>query len=340
METRMLNAALIGTGFHVPSRVISNEDLSQWMDTSDEWITERTGIKERRWIEQDDDGVVVETGAEMGAAAARMAITEAGIDKNDIDLVLYATLSSDVFFPGNGVFIEDLLELNTAGAMDIRNQCTGFIYALAAADGFIRSGTARTILVIGQEIQSTALKLTTEGRDMAVLFGDGAGAVVVQATEEDRGVIASVLHSQGRYARDLLGEAPMATLKDRINVEIMAQNRHYPTMNGPMVFKHATRRFCEAIQEVLRKGGEDIADVSLVVPHQANQRITEAVGSRMGLPPDRMFSNIAKYGNTTAASIPIALAEAVRESRLQRGDLLITAAFGSGLTWGANLIRW
>jgi 3-oxoacyl-[acyl-carrier-protein] synthase-3 len=336
----MTHAAIIGTGMYVPSRIVTNEDLTQWMDTSDEWITERSGIKERRWLEQDDAGVTVETGAEMGAAAARMAIEEAGIDKNDIDLILYATLSPDVVFPGNGVFIEDLLELNTVGAMDIRNQCTGFIYALATADGFIQAGTARTILVVGQEIQSTALNLTDRGRDMAVLFGDGAGAAVVQATEDDRGIIASVLHSQGRFARDLLGEAPMSTIQDRINVELIAQDRHYPTMNGPKVFKHATRRFCESIKEVLQKGEADLADVDLVIPHQANQRITDAVGARMGVPPERMFSNIAKYGNTTAASIPIAMAEAVKEGRLNRGDLLVTVAFGSGFTWGANLIRW
>jgi 3-oxoacyl-[acyl-carrier-protein] synthase-3 len=336
----MTHAAIIGTGMYVPSRIVTNEDLTQWMDTSDEWITERSGIKERRWLEQDDAGVTVETGAEMGAAAARMAIEEAGIDKNDIDLILYATLSPDVVFPGNGVFIEDLLDLNTVGAMDIRNQCTGFIYALATADGFIKAGTARTILVVGQEIQSTALNLTDRGRDMAVLFGDGAGAAVVQATEDDRGIIASVLHSQGRFARDLLGEAPMSTIQDRINVELIAQDRHYPTMNGPMVFKHATRRFCESIKEVLQKGEADLADVDLVIPHQANQRITDAVGARMGVPPERMFSNIAKYGNTTAATIPIAMAEAVKEGRLKRGDLLVTVAFGSGFTWGANLIRW
>lgn len=336
----MTHAAIIGTGMYVPSRVITNEDLTQWMDTSDEWITERSGIKERRWLEQDEAGVTVETGAEMGAAAARIAIEEAGIDKNDIDLILYATLSPDVVFPGNGVFIEDLLDLNTVGAMDIRNQCTGFIYALAAADGFIQAGTARTILVVGQEIQSTALNLTDDGRDMAILFGDGAGAAIVQATEDDRGIIASVLHSQGRFARDLFGEAPMSTIKDRINTELIAQGRHYPTMNGPMVFKHATRRFCEAIKEVLQKGEADLADVDLVIPHQANQRITDAVGARMGVPPERMFSNIAKYGNTTAATIPIAMAEAEKEGRLKRGDLLVTVAFGSGFTWGANLIRW
>ena len=254
----MTRAAIIGTGMYVPSRIVTNEDLTQWMDTSDEWITERSGIKERRWLEQDDAGVTVETGAEMGAAAARMAIEEAGIDKNDIDLILYATLSPDVVFPGNGVFIEDLLELNTIGAMDIRNQCTGFIYALATADGFIKAGTARTILVVGQEIQSTALNLTDRGRDMAVLFGDGAGAAIVQATDEDRGVLASVLHSQGRFARELFVEAPLSTAKHRINSDMIDQGRHFGFMNGSMVFKHATRRFCEAINEVLIGTSESV----------------------------------------------------------------------------------
>lgn len=336
----MTNAAIIGTGYHVPDRVITNEYLTRQMDTSDEWITERSGIRERRWVQLDDEGVVIETGAEMGAAAARMAIEDAGIDKDEIDLILYATLSPDVFFPGNGVFIEDLLGLNTVGAMDIRNQCTGFVYGLAAADGFIKAGTARTVLVIGQEIQSTGLNVTTEGRDLAVLFGDGAGAAIVQATEENRGVLASVLHSQGRFARELLGEAPMSTHLGRITPEIISQGRQFPSMNGQMVFKHATRRFCEAIQEVLKKGETDIADVNLVIPHQANQRITDAVGARMGLGSERVFSNIAKYGNTTAASIPIAMAEAQREGCLDKGDLLVTVAFGSGFTWGANLIRW
>ncbi len=336
----MDRAAIIGTGMYVPARTITNEDLARLMDTSDEWITERSGIKERRWVELDAEGVTVESGAEMGAAAARMAIEDAGIDKDDIDLILYATLSPDVFFPGNGVFIEDLLGLNTAGAMDIRNQCTGFVYALAAADGFIKAGTARTILLIGQEIQSTGLNVTTEGRDLAVLFGDGAGAAIVQASGDERGILASVLHSQGRFARELLGEAPMSNHQGRVTAEILAQGRHYPSMNGQMVFKHATRRFCEAIQEVLNKGGADIGDVDLVIPHQANQRITDAVGARMGLSTDQVFSNIAKYGNTTAASIPLALAEAQREGRLKRGDLLVTVAFGSGFTWGANLIRW
>jgi len=337
----MTQAMIVGTGFFVPDNIVTNDDLTQWMDTSDEWITERSGIRERRWLKQDSAGHTAMSGAEMGAEAGRMALADAGLTPEDVDQVIFATLNSDVFFPGNGVFVEELLGLHTAGAMDIRNQCTGFIYGLAAATGFIKSGTAKTVLVIGCEVQSTALDLSTKGRDMAVLFGDGAGAVVVQATTDgDRGVIASVLHSQGRFARDLFLEAPMATLKGRINDELIAAGSHFPTMNGKMVFKHATRRFCDAINEVLSKGGVSLENVHLVVPHQANQRITDSVAARMGLADEQVFSNIAKYGNTTAASIPIALAEAARDGRMHKGDLVVTVAFGSGFTWGANLIRW
>lgn len=336
----MTRAAIIGTGYWVPDQIITNDDLAGLMDTSNEWIIERTGIRERRWLRIRDDGYTEITGAEMGARAARVAMEDADITAEDIDLVIYATLNPDCFFPGNGVFLEDLLGLNTTGAMDIRNQCTGFVYGLAAADGFIQSGAARTVLLVGGEIQSSALDKTTRGRDMAVLFGDGAGAVVVQATDGDRGVIASTMHSQGRYARDLWAEIPAGNLFGRWTDAMLDGARQYPQMNGQMVFKHATRRFCEAIGEVLEKGGATPDDVALVIPHQANQRITDAVGQRMGFAPERVYSNIAKYGNTTAASIPIALAEAVREGRLQTGDLLVTVAFGSGFTWGANLVRW
>jgi len=336
----MTRAAITGTGFWVPEQVVTNTDLARMMDTSDEWIIERSGIRERRWLRVNEDGYSEITGAEMGARAARMAMEDADVTAGDIDLVIYATLNPDCFFPGNGVFIEDLLELNTAGAMDIRNQCTGFVYGLAAADGFIQSGAARTVLLIGGEVQSTALDKTTRGRDIAVLFGDGAGATVIQATDSDRGVIASTLHSQGRYAQALWAEIPVGNLVGRWTDAMLEGGRQYPQMNGQMVFKHATRRFCEAIREVLEKGGVSPDEVALVIPHQANQRITDAVGQRMGFAPERVYSNIAKYGNTTAASIPIALAEAVREDRLHEGDLLVTVAFGSGFTWGANLIRW
>ncbi|MBU8869318.1 MAG: ketoacyl-ACP synthase III [Gemmatimonadales bacterium] len=336
----MTRATIIGTGMYVPSRVVTNEDLAARMETTDEWITERSGIKERRWLETDADGWTIETGSEMGAAAARQAIEAAGIETESIDQIIYATLNPDCFFPGNGVFIEDLLGLRNAGAMDIRNQCTGFIYGLAAADGFIRAGTAETVLVIGGEVQSTALDVSDRGRDMAVLFGDGAGAAVVQATEGERGILASVLHSQGRFAKDLWCEAPVGNRMERITPEMIKETRHYPKMDGRLVFKHATRRFCEAITEVLAKGGMNIEDLNLLIPHQANQRITDAVGQRMGLPPERVFSNIARYGNTTAATIPIAMAEAERQGRLKQGDIVVTVAFGSGFTWGANLIRW
>lgn len=336
----MLRAAITGTGFWVPPQVVTNDDLAARIDTSDAWITERSGIRERRWLARDADGNTEISGAEMGARAAREAIAAAGIEAAEVEQVIYATLNPDVFFPGNGVFLEHLLELRTAGAMDIRNQCTGFVYGLAAADGFIRSGLARTVLVVGGEVQSTALDLTDRGRDMAVLFADGAGAAVVQATEGDRGILASVLHSQGRYARELFAEAPVATATGRITPAMIAEGRHFPRMNGKLVFQHATRRFGEAIDEVLRKGGVTPGDVALFIPHQANQRITDAVTARLGVAPERVFSNIARYGNTTAASIPIALAEAVREGRIARGDLVVTVAFGSGFTWGANLIRW
>ncbi len=336
----MLRARITGTGYFVPENIVTNHDLAKVIDTSDQWITERSGISERRWLKIGEDGQTELNGAQMGSNAAKMAIKAAGIERNQIDQVIFATLNPDVAFPGNGVFVEDLLGLDTAGAMDIRNQCTGFVYGLAAADGFIRTGLAQTVLVIGAEIQSTALDISNQGRDMSVLFGDGAGAVIVQATEEDQGILASVLHSQGRYARDLWLEAPVATITGRITPEMIAAGKHYPKMNGQMVFKHATRRFCESINEVLQKGGYKPEDIDLLVPHQANQRITDAVGLRLGLPQEKVFSNIAKYGNTTAATIPIALAEAEREGRLQQGDLVVTVAFGSGFTWGANLIRW
>ena len=330
----MRNAAIIGTGFFVPERVVTNEELTRYMDTSDEWIRERSGIAERRWVEPGTSGV------SLASNAARMAIADAGIDKDDIDYIIFATINPDYCFPGNGVGVERELGLNHVGALDVRNQCTGFIYSMAVADGLIKAGIVETVLVIGGEIQSTGLDLSDRGRDLAVLFGDGAGAAIVQATDEDRGLISHSMHSQGEFLRELWGEIPTALVKDRLNDEMLVEGRHYPQMNGRTVFKHATRRFCEAINEVLEKGGATLDDVALVIPHQANQRITDLVARRMKLPPERVVSNIYKYGNTTAASIPIALAEAVREGRLSRGDLLVLVAFGSGFTWGANLIRW
>jgi len=330
----MRRVAFTGTGYHVPDRVVTNEDLAGMMDTSDEWIRERSGIRERRWIAPG------QTNGDLAAAAARMALDDAGLEPTDVDLVVLATISSDNFFPGNGVLLERDLGMGHVAALDVRNQCTGFVYGVATASAYIKSGQADTVLVVGTEIQSPALDLSDRGRDMAVLFGDGAGAAVLQAADGDGDVLATSLHSQGQFNDALWCEMPCSHIPGRIDATHIAEGRHHPKMNGRLVFKHAVRRFCEAIQEVLTKGGVDKNDLALVIPHQANLRITEAVAKRFELTPEQVFSNIHKYGNTTAASIPIALAEAVREGRLKRGDLLVLVAFGSGFTWGANLIRW
>ncbi len=330
----MQNVAIIGTGHCVPDRVITNHDLAGWIDTSDEWIRERSGIVERRWVEP---GTTLD---DLAAPAARMAIEAAGIEASDVDMILFATLNPDCFFPGNGVLLQKSLGVDTIGAMDIRNQCTGFVYGVATAASYIKAGLYRTVLVVGAEIQSSGIDVSDRGRDVSVLFGDGAGAAVLQATDGESDVLASCLHSQGEYARELWCELPSGSIPGRINQEMMDEGRHYPYMNGRAVFKNAVVRFCQAITEVLDKGGVSKDDLKLVIPHQANLRITEAVAKRFELAPEQVFSNIHRYGNTTAGSIPIALSEAVREGRLERGDLMVLVAFGSGFTWGANLIRW
>ncbi len=329
----MTRTAIIGTGHYVPERVVTNDDLSRLMDTTDAWIRERSGIAERRWVEPGTSGTA------LALAASRMALDDAGIAPEELDLIIYATLNPDYAFPGNGPLLQHALGLRETGALDVRNQCTGFVYGVAVADGLIRAGTARTVLVVGAEVHSTGLDVSTRGRDVAVLFGDGAGAAVLRATDEDRGVAASVLHSQGEFARELWCELPTALIPGRWDDAAAAAGRQYPRMNGRAVFQHAIRRFGEAIEEVLAKGGVAKEDVALFIPHQANQRITEMVTRRLEVPPERVYANIERYGNTTAASIPIALSEALREGRVERGDWVVLVAFGSGFTWGANLIR-
>jgi len=330
----MRGARILGTGRALPPRVVTNADLAKMMDTTDEWIVQRTGIRERRFV---DPG----TGSsELGAEAARAAIARAGLTPRDIDFVVFATLSPDYFFPGGGVFVQEKLGLDTVGALDVRDQCTGFIYGLSAAEAYVKGGFYDHVLVIGAEVQSTGINLTTEGRDMAVLFGDGAGAAVVGPGEAGRGILSSHLHSEGKNAKELMAEAPSSIEHPRVSKEMLEAGRQWPRMNGRYVFVHAVRRFPEAIGEALAANGLSTGDLSLVIPHQANLRITQAVGNALKLPEGKVYSNIERYGNTTAASIPIALDECLEQGRIRDGDIVCLAAFGSGFTWGATLIRW
>jgi 3-oxoacyl-[acyl-carrier-protein] synthase-3 len=334
IERDVVRARITGVGYCVPDRVVTNADLERVMDTTDAWIVERTGIRERRFAEPG-------TGtSELALEASRRAIASAGRDAGEVDFVITATITSDYMFPGCSVQIQDGLEIDTIAAMDVRNACSGFVYALATADAFVRAGDYRCVLVVGAEIQSTGLDLTTRGRDMAVLFGDGAGAAILEPCRDGRGILACALHGEGRYVQELWAEAPTSRVAGRLTPEMIGEGRQYPRMNGRQVFKHATTRFPEVIREVLDRAGQRLEDVALVIPHQANQRIADAVAERLGLPPERMFQNIQRYGNTTAASVPIALAEAREQGRVRDGDLVVLAAFGSGFAWGAAAIRW
>ncbi|NOX35996.1 MAG: ketoacyl-ACP synthase III [Calditrichaeota bacterium] len=331
----MKNARIIGVGHYVPERVVTNHDLEKMMDTSDEWIRERTGIVTRHWVREG------ETITDLAYNATNMALERAGLKPEDIDFIIVASIAGDAQFPGNGCFLQARMEIPGVPAMDIRNACSGFVYALAVADKFIKTETYRNILVVGAEIQSTGLDLSTRGRDMAVLFGDGAGAAVVTATDEpDRGILTTHLHADGRYATKLWSEFPSVINHPYITHEIVDSDRIYPKMEGRYVFKHAVSKFPEAIMEALEATGYTVEDLDLVIPHQANQRITEAVAQKLGISMDKIVSNIHKYGNTTAASIPIAMSEAWEEGRIKDGDLICLAAFGAGFTWGSVLLRW
>jgi 3-oxoacyl-[acyl-carrier-protein] synthase-3 len=333
----MFKSRIAGTGHFTPERVITNEYLSRLMDTSDAWITERTGIKERRWYEPG-----VDTVANMAAKASRMALENAGMEASAIDCIVFATITPDYYFPGSGVLLQRELNLGPIPAFDIRNQCTGFVYAVSMADQYIRTGVYQNILVVGAEIQSSALDISTEGRGMAVIFGDGAGALLMKRSEEkDRGLIDSLLFSDGRFAEELILKDPGSSRPFRHMADLaLHPEETKPYMNGNQVFKHAVQRFPEVTLAILEKNGFSQTDLDLLVPHQANLRITQYVKDKLGLPDEKVVSNIEKYGNTTAASIPIALSEAWQAGRIKEGMLICLTAFGSGFTWGSNLMRW
>ena len=331
-----MRTAFLGIGGYLPPRVVSNDELAEMMETSNEWIVERTGIRTRHWIDR-------ECGAsDLAVPASRQALADAGVAPEEIDCIILATLSPDHTFPGTACFLQEKLGLKGIPALDIRNQCSGFIYSLAVADAFIKTGQYRRILLVGAEVHSTGLDKTTRGRDVACLFGDGAGAAVLGPCEEtERGVLSTHLHADGRYARELWIEVPGSRFfPQRLDVAMVEQGRHFPRMNGRRVFVEAVRRMPEVIGEALAANSLSVDDIDLFVPHQANQRITEAVAKQIGMPAEKVFSNIDKVGNTTAASIPLCLRDACLQGKLQRRHLVLLASFGAGFTWAAALLRW
>lgn len=350
-----MRSKIAGMGYYVPERVVKNKELEALMDTTDAWIQERTGIQERRF------GIAhKETTTTMGARAAESAIANAGITKEEIDFIIFATLSPDYYFPGCGVLLQRELKMTAqeAGALDVRNQCSGFIYGLSIADQFIKTGQYKNILLVGAEMHSMGLDFTTRGRNVSVIFGDGAGAVILQPSSNDsEGIINTVLHSDGTYAEELSFVNPGCHGGYHLGVEqfgygnsefggvfltqkMWDEEMIYPNMNGPLVFKTAIQKFPEVILSSLNKAGYTVNDLNMLIPHQANLRISQFVQQKLGLRDDQVWNNIQRYGNTTAATIPIAMCEAYAAGRIKKGDLVCLAAFGSGFTWGSALIRW
>ncbi len=327
---------ITGIAHYVPPRVITNFDLEKLMDTSDEWIRQRSGIIERHHV---DPGVGT---SDLATEAAHRAIDRSGTDKSDIDLIIAATLSPDHYFPGIGVQVQAKLGLAPIGAIDIRNQCSGFIYALSVADQYIRTGTYKKILLVAAEVQSTNLNYSDEGRDMAVLFGDGGAAIILEPNGRDdgRGILSTHLFADGRHVTDLWLEKPSCLDKPCVTEEMARAKKFFPHMDGKNVFKNASARMPEAVRAALQHNGLKVEDIALLIPHQANDRISQMVAHSLKIPLDKVMRNIHKYGNTTAASIPIALDEALQEGRIQPGDVVALTAFGSGFTWASALLRW
>ncbi|MFP6904300.1 MAG: beta-ketoacyl-ACP synthase III [Verrucomicrobiota bacterium] len=330
-----MRSRILGLGTYVPDRVVTNDDLTQYMETSHEWIVERTGIEQRHWVSEG------QTGADLAEQACRRACANADVALADIDLLIYATLSPDHDFPGTGVFAQRQLGLDTIAVLDIRQQCSGFIYGLSIADAFIKAGTYTRVLLVGSEVHSNAMDISTRGRDIATLFGDGAGAALLGPSDEPGcGVLSCHLHADGREAEILWMEKPGCMYQPRITAEDIEAGLHFPHMDGRRVFKHAVTRMPESVIEAVTANGLTVQDIDMLIPHQANLRINEMVAKQLGLPPEKCHNNIQKYGNTTSASIPLCMEEALALGKIKRGDLVCLTAFGAGLTWASALMRY
>ena len=338
----LVRSRIVGTGMRVPDRVVTNADMTQWMDTSDEWIEQRTGIRERRWVE---DG---EKPSDLAREATQDALSQAGLGVEDIDCILLATLSGEHDFPGTSFFLHEAIDAGEIPCIDLRAQCSGFLFALQMGDSLIAAGRYRRVLVLGCEVHSTGLDKSTEGRDVTVIFGDGAGAVILEAGEpivdgaatDAPGVLSIKLHAQGKFARKLWLEGPGCAIPGRITHEMIDERKIFPYMDGRFVFKHAVTRMPEVLQEALAAAQLELADIDLFLFHQANLRINEFVAQKLEIPEDKTLNNIQRLGNCSAGALPILLAEATRSGRLQPGQLVSLTAFGSGFTWGSAVVRW
>ena len=330
----MLNSYIKGMGYYVPDQIIDNEYFASFMDTSDQWIRERTGIQERRFANNNDGP------SDLAVPAVEMALKNAKLRVDDIDFIIFATSTPDYYIPGSGCLIQDKMNFKNIGALDIRCQCSGFIYGLSVADQYIKAQTYKNILLIASEVQSTAMDLSNDGRNTAIIFADGAAAAVISGTKSDQGLLSTHLHTEGKHVKELWVEAPSSKVNPRLNQSILNQKKHFLHMNGKEVFRHAIKRFPEVIYEALDANNLSTKDIDLLIPHQANLRISKAIQKKMNLDDNQIVSNIHKYGNTTAASIPIALCESIFNNKLNKGDILVLAAFGSGFSWGSAILKW
>ena len=329
-----IKSYISGVGHYVPENIITNHDLSKLIDTSDEWITERTGIKERRYA---DEGVGP---SDLAIPAVEAALQNANLDKDDIGLIIFATISPDYYLPGAGSILQHKMSFPNIGALDIRSACSGFIYGLSIADQYIKSGAFEHILLVCSEVQSTTMDMSDRGRNVSVIFGDGAAATVISKTNENFGVLSTHLHSDGAYCKELWVKEPSTLSSNRLNAQSIKDGEHYVQMNGKEVFRHAVTRFPETINEALEFNNLTVDDIDLLIPHQANLRISKMVQKKIGLDDSKIFNNIQKYGNTTAASIPICISEALNQNKIKKGDIVVCAAFGAGFTWGSSIIKW